>query len=71
MLDWMMKSRTHHLSIIFTRSMLKRAADLIVALGAPAADFVQRYRHRLFPKTPMLFTAVEAASGPIRQADRE
>jgi signal transduction histidine kinase len=34
--------------------------DLIVALGAPAAEFVQRYRHRLFPNTPMLFTAVEA-----------
>ena len=33
---------------------------LIVALGAPAAEFVQRYRQRLFPKTPMLFTAVEA-----------
>jgi len=38
----------------------EKAPDLIVALGAPAADFVQRYRHRLFPTTPMLFTAVEA-----------
>ena len=38
----------------------EKAPDLIVALGAPAAEFVQRYRHRLFPKTPMLFTAVEA-----------
>ena len=28
---------------------------LIVALGAPAANFVQRYRPRLFPKAPMLF----------------
>ena len=28
----------------------KRAPDLIVALGAPAAEFVQRYRHRLFPR---------------------
>lgn len=34
--------------------------DLMVALGAPAAEFLQRYRPRLFPKTPMLFTAVEA-----------
>jgi signal transduction histidine kinase len=33
---------------------------LIVAIGAPAANFVQRYRPRLFPETPMLFTAVEA-----------
>src|SRR5829696_5286023 len=34
--------------------------DLIVAIGAPAANFVQRYRERIFPGTPMLFTAVEA-----------
>ena len=38
----------------------KKAPDLIVALGAPAAEFVQRYRARIFPNTPMLFTAVEA-----------
>ena len=38
----------------------KSPPDLIVALGAPAANFVQRYRPRLFPKTPMLFYAVEA-----------
>ena len=34
--------------------------DLIVAIGAPAANFVQRYRERIFPGTPMLFTGVEA-----------
>jgi hypothetical protein len=33
--------------------------DLVVSVGAPAAAFVQRYRQQLFPKTPMLFTAVE------------
>jgi hypothetical protein len=33
--------------------------DLIVAIGAPAAAFIQRYRQRLFPVTPMVFTAVE------------
>ena len=38
----------------------EKPPDLIVALGAPAANFVQRYRPRIFPKTPMLFTAVEA-----------
>ena len=36
-----------------------RPVDLIVAIGAPSANFVQRYRQRLFPTTPMLFTAVE------------
>ena len=38
----------------------ERPPDLIVALGAPAAAFVQRFRQRLFPDKPMLFTAVEA-----------
>src|SRR5829696_5615680 len=34
--------------------------DLIVAIGAPAANFVQRYRERIYPGTPMLFMGVEA-----------
>jgi hypothetical protein len=33
--------------------------DLIVAVGAPAARFVQQYRQQTFPSTPMLFTGVE------------
>jgi signal transduction histidine kinase/ABC-type uncharacterized transport system substrate-binding protein len=33
--------------------------DLIVSVGAPAANFVQRHRKDLFPTTPMVFTAVE------------
>ena len=37
----------------------KRPIDLIVAIGAPAANFVQRNRERLFSATPMVFTAVE------------
>ena len=36
-----------------------RPIDLIVAVGAPAANFVQHHRQRLFPTTPMVFTAVE------------
>ena len=36
-----------------------RPIDLIVAIGAPAANFVQRHRQRLFSATPMIFTAVE------------
>ncbi|MGR4925795.1 ATP-binding protein [Bradyrhizobium sp. CAR08] len=38
----------------------KKAPDLIVAIGAPAANFVQRYRESIFPGVPMLFTVVEA-----------
>jgi signal transduction histidine kinase len=37
----------------------KRPLDLIVSIGAPAANFVQRHREQLFPTTPMIFTAVE------------
>jgi signal transduction histidine kinase len=33
--------------------------DLIVSIGAPAANFVQRHRHDLFPDVPMVLTAVE------------
>jgi signal transduction histidine kinase len=38
---------------------VSRPVDLIVAIGAPAANFVQRHRQRLFSATPMVFTAVE------------
>ena len=37
----------------------QRPPDLIVAIGAPAARFVQRHRTDLFPTTPMLLAAVE------------
>jgi signal transduction histidine kinase len=37
----------------------KRPLDLIVSIGAPAANFVQRRRQQLFASTPMVFTAVE------------
>ena len=33
--------------------------DLIVAIGAPAASFVQRHRKDLFPKIPMILTVVQ------------
>ena len=34
--------------------------DLIIAVGAPATSFIQRYRQQLFPKVPALFTTIEA-----------
>ena len=37
----------------------KKPPNLIVGIGAPAAVFVQRHRQRLFPTTPMVFTAVD------------
>ena len=37
----------------------KRRPDLIVAIGAPAAAFVQRQREKLFATTPMVLMAVD------------
>ena len=37
----------------------QRPPDLIVALGAPAARFVQQHRADLYPATPMLLTSVD------------
>ena len=42
-----------------TALFAKRPLDVIVSIGAPAADFVQRHRRRLFPTTPMALTAVD------------
>jgi len=36
-----------------------RRLDLVVAIGASAARFVQQRRTQLFPSTPILFTAIE------------
>lgn len=36
-----------------------RPPDILLSVGAPAARFVQKYRAELFPKTPMVLTAVE------------
>src|SRR6476660_10266026 len=44
----------------YLRSLnIDQPPDLIVAIGAPAANFVQAHRKDLFATTPMLFTAVE------------
>src|SRR3984893_10822350 len=37
----------------------KRRLDLIVAIGGPAANFIQRHRKQLFPSVPALYTALE------------
>jgi len=43
----------------------RRPPDLIIAIGAPAARFVQRHRTDLYPKTPMLLAAIE-----VRRVDQ-
>ena len=44
-----------YLSVLYA----ERLPDLIVAINAPAARFVQRHRKDLFPTTPMLLAVVE------------
>ena len=44
----------------YLRSLnVDQAPDLIVAIGAPAANFVQAHRKDLFATTPMIYTLVE------------
>ncbi len=56
----------NYLTTLFAEQKL----DLVVALGAPAARFFQRYRRQLFPSTPLLIAAADqrtldgAALGP-------
>jgi signal transduction histidine kinase len=38
---------------------VQQSPDLIVAMGAPAARFVQQHRTDLYPTTPMLLAAIE------------
>lgn len=37
----------------------KHSPDIVISIGAPAANFAQRNRMHLFPATPMVLTAVE------------
>ena len=42
-----------------TALFAERRPDLVVTIGSPAARFAQAHRHRLFPSTPMLVTALD------------
>jgi len=38
---------------------VKHPSDLIIGIGGPAANFIQRHRDHLFPATPAVLTALE------------
>ena len=38
---------------------VKRKLDLVISIGAPAANFLQRHRQTLFPSVPAVYTGVE------------
>src|SRR5262245_8428905 len=47
----------------FVRFLLTRLGkwqpDLVVPIGAPAGRFVAKYRHRLFPEAPIIYTGMD------------
>jgi signal transduction histidine kinase len=52
----------------FVEFLLKRLAkwhpDLVVPVGSPAGRFVAKYRDRLFPKTPVIYTGMDQRTLP-------
>ena len=44
---------------------VKRQLDLVIAIGAPAANFMQRHRQMLFPSIPAVYTALEQRRIPF------
>ena len=44
---------------------VKRQLDLVIAIGAPAANFMQRHRQELFPSVPAVYTGVEQRRVPF------
>lgn len=49
---------------------IDRPIDLVIAIGSPAAKFLQRYRQELFPSTPELLTFVEQHAAANLKADQ-
>jgi signal transduction histidine kinase len=53
----------------FADFMAKRISewqpDLVVPIGAPAGRFVAKFRDRLFPKTPVVYTGMDRRTLPI------
>jgi signal transduction histidine kinase len=52
----------------FVEFLLARLArwqpDLVVPIGSPAGRFVARYRHRLFPAAPVIYTGMDRRTLP-------
>jgi len=44
--------------------LTKWQPDLVVPIGSPAGRFVAKYRHRLFPRAPILYTGMDRRTLP-------
>jgi signal transduction histidine kinase/ABC-type uncharacterized transport system substrate-binding protein len=55
-----MEGEQEDLFVEFLKSLFAgRQPDLVITIGGPAADFLQRNRQRVLSSTPVLFSAVE------------
>ena len=56
------------MEVPFVEFLLKRLAkwqpDLVVPVGSPAGRFVAKYRDRLFPQTPVIYTGMDLRTLP-------
>ena len=56
------------MEVPFVEFLLKRLAkwqpDLVVPVGSPAGRFVAKYRDRLFPQTPVIYTGMDQRTLP-------
>src|SRR5207244_13232515 len=51
----------YYLHALFAKLQL----DLVIAIGDPAANFLQRQRQKLFPSVPAVYTGVEQRRVPF------
>jgi signal transduction histidine kinase len=42
-----------------TKRLSKWQPDLVAPIGSPAGRFVEKFRHRLFPQTPVVYTGMD------------
>src|SRR5688572_16677793 len=49
---------------LLAKRLSKGQPDLVVPLGAPAGGFVTKYRDRLFPRAPVLYTGMDRRTLP-------
>jgi PAS domain S-box-containing protein len=49
---------------LLSKRLAKWQPDLVVPIGSPAGRFVARFRDRLFPRTPILYTGMDKRTLP-------
>ena len=49
---------------LLRRRLEKWKPDLVVPIGSPAGRFVNKYRDRLFPRTPVIYTGMDRRTLP-------